>query len=381
MRRLERRDDTLALRKELETLKSFFICATNVLCATRGLEVGVLRSNARVVESSRDGVSLSDLAIVLQEVCTSSVENTGCAGREGGAVLVGVNTRTAGLDTKDSDLLVILERVEHADGVGATADASADHVRETSELGQGLVLGLVTDDALEVTHDRGERVRANGRTDNVVGVADVGDPVAHGLIDGILEGLSTTGDTNDLSTKDLHAENVKRLATHVLLTHVHGTVKVEKSTGSGGCDTMLTSTSLSNDTLLANALGEKALSESVVNLVSTGVAEVLTLEVDLGTAHALCEALSEVQRGGAANVVAAKLLKLQLKLGVLGSLNVDLLKLLVGILEGCGEVAATELTKVRVQVRDRVIHGHCVGDLERPVLDIVGGVPNRLAHG
>ena len=56
--------------------------------------------------------------------------------------------------------------------------------------------------------------------------------------------------------------------------------------------------------LLAHAHGEQGLAEDVVDLVGAGVAEILALEVDPRAAAVLAEPRGEVERRGAAGVVA-----------------------------------------------------------------------------
>ena len=58
---------------------------------------------------------------------------------------------------------------------------------------------------------------------------------------------------------------------------------------------MLASPSLGDNPLLAHALGQQSLSQSVVYLVSPGVGQVLALEVNLGTAAGTSQVLGEIQ--------------------------------------------------------------------------------------
>jgi len=60
---------------------------------------------------------------------------------------------------------------------------------------------------------------------------------------------------------------------------------------------------LGDDALLAHTLGQEDLADAVVDLVRAGVVQVFALEVDLRAAEVLGEALGEVQRAGAADVV------------------------------------------------------------------------------
>ena len=63
------------------------------------------------------------------------------------------------------------------DGIAAAPDTGNDVVRELAGLLQHLGPGLAANHGLEVADDCGERVRADGRPDEVVGGADVGHPV------------------------------------------------------------------------------------------------------------------------------------------------------------------------------------------------------------
>ena len=138
--------------------------------------------------------------------------------------------------------------------------------------------GLVADDSLEVAdHDR-ERVRAADRSQQVVGALDVGDPVAHGLVDGVLERAASGADRHDLGAQQAHPGHVERLPPGVLLAHVDDALQVEQRAGGRGGDTVLTCPGLRDDATLPHAPGQQRLAEHVVDLVRAGVVEVLALE-------------------------------------------------------------------------------------------------------
>ena len=82
-----------------------------------------------------------------------------------------------------------------------------------------LLAHFVADDGLEVAHHGGIGMRARGGADDVVGVAHVGDPVAQGLVHGVLEGLRARRDGVHLGAQQLHAEHVGLLALDVDRAH------------------------------------------------------------------------------------------------------------------------------------------------------------------
>ena len=66
---------------------------------------------------------------------------------------------------------------------------------------------------------------------------------------------------------------------------------------------MLACAGLGDDALLTHAFRYQGLAERVVDLVSSGVREILALEVDLRPARLLRQPLREVERGRASNEI------------------------------------------------------------------------------
>ncbi|KAI3484929.1 hypothetical protein L1887_51984 [Cichorium endivia] len=220
-----------------------------------------------------------------------------------------VNTITSGLDANQTHVLVLDKRMEDANRVGSTTNAGNDSVRKLALLLVQLLLDLLADDRLEVAHDRGERMRTNGRTDNVVRV-------------------------------------VQRLTTHILGAHVDDTLHAELGTRRGSGHAVLTGTGLGDDSGLAESAGEQDLADGVVDLVRAGVVEVLPLEPDLRTAGGLGHAVGRVELAGAADVLVVAL-ELLPELGVLERGEIGLLELLVGVEESLGDVLTAELAETR----------------------------------
>ena len=65
---------------------------------------------------------------------------------------------------------------------------------------------------------------------------------------------------------------------------------------------MLTGTGLCDDTRLAHLLGQEDLTDGVVDLVGTGVVQVLTFQIEL-TAILLTHALGKIQGGRTTHIV------------------------------------------------------------------------------
>ena len=159
-------------------------------------------------------------------------------------------------------------------------------------------------------------MRAERAAEQIVGGADVGDPVAHGFADGVLQRLRAGGDAAHFGAEQPHAQHVQLLARHVHIAHVDDALQAEQRADGGRGHAVLARAGLGDDALLAHALGEQALAERVVDLVRAGVEQVFALEIDLCAAQLLGEALAEVERRGAAGVVVEQVGQLGLEGGV-----------------------------------------------------------------
>jgi hypothetical protein len=72
---------------------------------------------------------------------------------------------------------------------------------------------------------------------------------------------------------------------------------------------MLAGAGLGDDPGLAHALGQQDLAEAIVDLVRTGVVELVALEVDLRAAEMLGQPLGEIQRRRPAGVVRVEMIE------------------------------------------------------------------------
>ena len=204
--------------------------------------------------------------------------------------------------------------MEQAHGVGAAADAGDRGVGQAALGFLHLHLGFLADHRLEVAHHHRIRMRAGDGADEVVGVGDVGDPVAHRLVHRVLQRAGAGGHRLHLGAEQLHAEDVGRLALDVGRAHVDGAGQAEQRAHRGGGDAMLAGAGLGDDAGLAHAPGQQDLAHAVVGLVAAGVVQLVALEIDLGAAELLGQPFGEPQRAGTADVM----LQVVLQVGVEG---------------------------------------------------------------
>ena len=110
---------------------------------------------------------------------------------------------------------------------------------------------------------------------------NVGDPVAHRLVERILERLRAGLDRYHRGAKQLHAVDVGCLALDVLAAHINHAVHAVAGGHRRRRHAMLAGAGFGDDARLAHAPGEHGLADAVVHLVGAGMVQILALEVDL----------------------------------------------------------------------------------------------------
>jgi hypothetical protein len=161
------------------------------------------------------------------------------------------HTLTGRLDGHEPDWRLADEPIEQPDGVRPAADAGDDEVGQAALHLSDLRRGLVTDDPLEVAHDRRVGVRAHRRTEHVVRVGDVRHPVAHGVVDRVLQRRRAGVDRPHLGAERLHAQHVGPLALDVARAHVDDARDAEQRAGGGRRHAVLAGAGLGDDARLA----------------------------------------------------------------------------------------------------------------------------------
>ena len=171
--------------------------------------------------------------------------------------------------------------MEQPHRVGAAADAGDRRVGQPALGFLQLLLGLFADHRLEVAHHHRIGMRTGDRADEVVGVLDIGDPVAHRLVHRVLQRGRAGRHRHHLGTEKLHAEHVGFLPLDVGGAHVDDAFQAEQRAHCRGSNAMLTGAGLGDDAGLAHAPGQQNLAHAVVGFVGAGVVQFVTLEIDL----------------------------------------------------------------------------------------------------
>ena len=191
---------------------------------------------------------------------------------------------------------------------------------------------------------------ADDAADEVVGGLDVGDPVADGLVDGVLQGAGARLHADDLGLQQAHTVDVEGLAAYVFLAHVDDALQPQHGAGGGGSDAVLSGAGLGYDAPLAHVLGEEGLAEGVVYLVGAGVGQVFPLQVYLRAAQVPRQVLGVVQRRGPAHVVGQQVGQVGLKVLVVLHAVVGILQLGHRRHQRFGNELAAEVSEVAAVV-------------------------------
>src|SRR3954452_3740349 len=141
-------------------------------------------TNRGIIEASRDRMGRGNLsALVLQHVRISSLKHSRRASAETCRMVAKLFSATACFNSNELHFLIFDELVKDADGIRSAANASNDRLRKLAFGAQNLRPRLTPSYLVEVANHRGIRMRTQHAAQQIMRRANIGDPVAHGLID------------------------------------------------------------------------------------------------------------------------------------------------------------------------------------------------------
>ena len=238
-------------------LERLVVAHAHVLGAPALGQQRVLGPDARVVEAGRDRVALGDLARARRrarserEPCSTETRpppiEAACRSAPSPPASTPIS-RTGSSRNAWNAPIAFEPPPTQATTASGRRPACAEHLRAR----------LAADHRLQLAHERGVGVRAGGRADQVVRRLDVRDPVADGLVHGLLERRRAGGDGHDRRAQQVHARDVGRLAARVLLAHVDDALEAEARAHRRARDAVLAGAGLGDDALLAEPLARAA---------------------------------------------------------------------------------------------------------------------------
>jgi len=300
----QRRQDAFGTGQAVESGQRLLVGHAQVLGSAHVLQESVLRADAGIVQTGGDRMGFGDLAVVVADhVGAVAVQHADPARRQRRRVAPGVDALARRFRTDDAHARVVEEGVEQPDGVTAATHAGGDGIRQPAVFGQHLRARLAADHGVEVAHHARVRVGAGHGADDVEGVAHVGHPVAHRLVQRVLQRRRAGGHRHHRRAQQLHPVHIDLLALDVGGAHVDHALQAQPRGHGGAGDAVLAGAGLRDDAGLAHPRRQQRLADGVVDLVRAGVVQVLALEQDLRPAHLAAQALGVVDRAGAADVV------------------------------------------------------------------------------
>ena len=145
-------------------------------------------------------------------------------------------------------------------------------------------------------------MRSQHAAEQVMRGADVGDPVAHGFVDGVFQRARSGTHAANFGAEQPHAEDVEFLAAHVFGAHVDDALEAQQRADRRRRDAVLAGAGFGDHALLAHALDQQALPEAVIDFVRAGVEQVFALEIDFCAAKFFGQAAGEEERRGASGI-------------------------------------------------------------------------------
>ena len=197
--------------------------------------------------------------------------------------------------------------IEAADGIGTASHTGEHRVGQPPLLFQELRPDLPGDHRLKVPDDGGKGVGPHHGAQAVVGVFDAGGPLPHRLGYGVLQRSRACLNRNHLRSQKAHPVHIEGLADGILFPHKDHALHPHEGGGGGGGHSVLPRPRLGDQAGLAHPLGQKGLSQHIVDLVGPGVVQILPLQIDLRPAQILRHLLGEIQPGWPPRVFIQKL--------------------------------------------------------------------------
>ena len=293
MSRLNGRYDAFHARQFVACTQRLVVVDAEHLCTPHLCHVAVHRTYAGIVQACTNRKGFLNLAIiVLHHEHLSTMQDARCSAVQGCRSVVGFPAMTARFGQHYFHAFVVVIVVDGACGIATATDACHEIIGVVAaRLLLQLPLQFLGDNALHTSNQIGIRMRSHRRTDDIECVGWMAAPVANGLATGIGECHIACSHGMHRGSEHSHTLHVGVLAFDICGTHENFAMHAHQRTNGSRCHAMLAGTSLGDDARLSHTTCQQNLSDSVVDLVRTGVVQVLALQEQTATiafTHAPC---------------------------------------------------------------------------------------------
>ena len=177
-----------------------------------------------------------------------------------------------------SDGVVTIEANKESDCVAPTTDASNYRIWRASVSFNILGSRFFTNDAVKLANHVWIGMWSSRGSYDVMGGFNIGNPVSHGFVKGILQGFCSAGHGVNFCSEQLHSKDVEFLADDVFFAHVDLALKSKQ--GTGGCrgNAMLSGSGFGDNPLLAHSNCQEGLANCIVDFVGASMVEIFSLD-------------------------------------------------------------------------------------------------------
>ena len=218
---------------------------------------------------------LGDLSIfILKHIRARAVDHADASPRrvsKPGSMLARFDAAPSCFDADQFHLVICDKPAEDTNRIRPAAHTGDDHIWQPPHIHHHLFARLPSDHGLELAHDRWIRMRTQCRTEQIMRIAHIRNPIADRFVDGILQGLRPGRYRAHFRPEQFHPEHIRLLPRDVNHTHVDDTLEAQQCSHGGRGNAVLTGACLGNDTFLPHPLDQQCLPERVVDLVRARV--------------------------------------------------------------------------------------------------------------
>jgi len=206
--------------------------------------------------------------------------------------------------------------IENAYSVGASPYTCDNFIGQFSFCFVELLSGFPANDALNIAYHHRVRMRSGNSAYDIEGISCMCNPVANGVIHGILEGARSALYSMNLCSEQFHSEDVGLLTGNVNCSHIDHGLQSQQSAGGSGSHTVLSGAGFGHNALFAHFARQQRLPQRVVDFMRAGVVQVFTLEINFCAAQMFGEPPGVGQWRLAAHVGFQEVIQFGLKSGV-----------------------------------------------------------------
>lgn len=184
--------------------------------------------------------------------------------------------------------------------------------------------------------------------------------VFYGSIDSAPQGLVPLFDRYDLSTCKFHIVDVWTLSFIVFFSHIDDTCESKLRSDARRSKPMLSCSRFSDDSFLSEIFCEKYLTDTMIDLMSSGMIGALIFYIDLSSSYFLTEMSAIGKWGGSPDKIFIKIMEFSLEFFCVFDFEKPFLKLIHNGDEHLRNVATSEFSEISRRMYDSIFEVHII---------------------